>query len=315
MSNQKLLRAIEEQRKPFLKQTLIYSDIDQETINLVKNDFPEYDSIEELPLLFCMGYTESFQLRWFFISNKRLYYRLASFPPILTALDCIDLHRIKSLKIHSRWVVNYIELNGRKIGTIIISSIREILFLKKFINIILKNYEHREPDEISETLKIDYYPTCEWKHLDNAGVFPLVNNYFSKHNQGGRLWGYYHFYTNPFINPEKISLARQEYADYDPKEEIPLLLVENLGEKTSGIVITNKYVYYNLSPTIMKNEMKNKIALDKLKSFRIKSRYFGWIYINNQKKGMTSAFDFLDRKAAIIFQELVNLIIEEVTRQ
>lgn len=317
MPDRELLKAIKklERSKPFLKQTMIYPNIDEEFINLVMNDFPEYDSMEEIPLVFCKGYSEAYELRWIFISNKRLYYRVASSPPVLTALDCIALPKIKSLKLRCRWVLNYVELNGRKIGTIIISSIRETLFLKKIIKVLLNNYDSRESDVIGDTPRINYYPPGEWQHLKNAGVFPLVNDYFSKHNHCGRLWGFYFFYTHPFIKPEKMDLARQEYAHYDPSEEIPLLFVENTGGRTAGIVITNKCLYYNLSSSVMTNEKKDKIALDRLNSFRIKSRFWGWIFINNQRKGLTNAFDFLDRKAARVFQELVNLIIEEVNKK
>jgi len=314
MPNLKLLKALKELdgTKPFLKQTLVYPYIDEKSISLIKNDFPEYNPIEEIPLLFCKGYSEDYELRWLFISNKRFYYRIAITPPVLTSLDCISLQRIYSLRIRCRWVLNYIELNGIKLGTIVISSIRETLFLKSIIKIILKYSDSTEPDVMPDIPKINYFPPDEWQHLQNAVIFPLVNDYFSKHNIGGRLWGFYFFYTHPFIKQEKMALARQEYADYDPAEEIPFLFIENAGNTTAGIVITNKYIYYNLSPSIMKKEEKNKIALDKLNSFNVKTRLHGWIFINDQRKGLTNAFDFLDRKASRVFQELINLIIEEV---
>jgi hypothetical protein len=78
------------------------------------------------------------------------------------------------------------------------------------------------------------------------------------------------------------------YADYDPEEEIPLLFAENGTttirktdkDLTGGIVITNKYIYYKLNPTLYKEAKANKIALSNLRSFKIKLRFFGWVYIN-----------------------------------
>jgi len=315
MTNDELLKTIRDlqRRNPTYKQTTVYPHISEDSLDLVKSDFPEYNPLEEIPLVFCQGYTEGYQLRWVFISNKRLYYRISYFPPILTALDSVPLQKIQSLKIHFRWVEVIIELNRETIGTFIISSIRETLFLKKTINVILDNYESNT-DIIEEPAKINYYPPGEWQSLDNANLFPLVNDYFMKNNKGGRLWGFCHFFTHPYIKSEKINLAREAYADYDPEQEIPLLYVDNLGLRTAGIVLTNKYVYYCLKPSMTKREEKGKLSLDKLYSFKIKSRIWGWIFINNQQIGMTNAFYFLDRIAARAFQDLVNLIIQEAKK-
>jgi len=113
------------------------------------------------------------------------------------------------------------------------------LFLKKIIKIIFNNYESKS-DIIEDSPRINFYPPSEWQSLKNAELFSLVNDYFTKYNKCGRLWGFRYFFTHPFIKPESMDLAIQKYADYDPKEEVPLLFVNNLGFRTTGIVITNK---------------------------------------------------------------------------
>jgi hypothetical protein len=83
---------------------------------------------------------------------------------------------------------------------------------------------------------------------------------------------------------------------------------------TSGIVITNKYIYYKLNPTSYKYGEATKMALSSLRSFKIKLRFFGWVYINN-KKGMTTAFDILFSRGVRVFEKLMNIIIEEMKQR
>lgn len=312
-----LLKAIRQLNidKSFLKQTMVYPNISMDSIDLVRNDFPEFDPTKEIPLLFCKGYWEDYDTRWLFISSRRLYYRVAYSPSVLTALDCITLERVQSFKLHTFWVQNSVELNGTKIGKIIISSVKETHFLNRVIKVILSYFDTTELRILNESPQLSYFPACEWQHLENASLFKLVNDYFSEHNHGGRLWGFYDFYTHPFIKPEKMELAIEVYADYNPDEEVPLLFVEEADPRIAGMVITNKGVYYNLWPSLGQPPKKGKLTLDKLTSFKVKSKIWGYIYINRQRRGMTTAFDFLDREAGRVFERLMNLIIEEVHKK
>jgi hypothetical protein len=315
MANENLLKAIKEfeGKNTSFKQTTLYPNIDSKSIDLVKNDFSEYDPENEIPMVFWEGQSDINHDQWIFISNKHLYYKIDFFPPALAALDCIALNKIKSIKIRSLWVLHYVVLNGKKVGSIT-APFAEVRFLKKMIKAIMENYDFSELVDIEKSPKMSYYPSSDWQHLENASLFTLVNDYFLEHNEAGRLWGYFLFSTNPYIKPEKLAMARQEYADYDPDKEIPLLFVENTTVTPTGIVITNKCLYYNLKPSITKPAKKNKLTLDQLYSFKVKSKFLGWIYINDRRKGFTNPFDITDRNAGKVFQEIVNLIIQEVHR-
>jgi|GEM_PF-1731732 len=315
MPSKDLLKVLNYYNKPFLKQTLLYPNITEEAINFVTNDFSEFTSMNEIPLIFCQGSTEQYEVRWFLLTNKYLYYRIAAFPPIITALDCIAVNTIMSLKIRFKWMVVFLEINNKVLGTLVISSVREILLLKKIIKAVLDHIDTSEVETESlpnSLTRINYFPKSEWHCLQNASLFSLVDNYFSKHNQGGRLWGFCDFAANPFIKQEKIEMARQEYADYNPHEEIPILFVENPTKNPSGIVITNKCLYYNLTPSPFKKWGKGKQSLKNITSFEVKPRFFGWIYINGKRIGMTNNLNIFDKKCAKVFKDIVNLIIKEL---
>ncbi|MDR1616873.1 MAG: hypothetical protein LBR98_07675 [Syntrophomonadaceae bacterium] len=329
MLDQKLLQIIErlKSEKPYLfKDTELYPNVNEEYIGLVKNDFPEYDQNQEIPLLFYKDLeVAGYENNWLCLTNKRLYYKISYFPPVLIAMDCIPLRKIHSFKMRTIWVSHTLYINGQKTGNIT-QTYHAAKFIKKYIQTILDNVEDNDAEAVEDKpYVINYYPEKDWRHLENASLFPLVHEYFTEHNQAGRRWGFAHFYTNPFIKPESMEYVRKVYADYDPEEEIPLLFVEN-GTKitftktdkdlTSGIVITNKYIYYKLQPTAAmatKDAEVNKMALSGLKSFTIKSRFFGWVYING-KKGLTNAFDILDSRGARVFEKLMNLIIAEIKK-
>jgi len=314
MISEKMLLAINQlnNNKPNLTRTQLYPNIDKQSLDLVKIDFPEVDFLDETPLLLSMRLSGVNDLRWIFVSDKRIYYRLFSFPSIMTALDCIALNKTESFKIKIRWVYNHIELNNKVIGNIVIGSIIENIFVEKAIKAIIANCDRNEI--INEAPRLEYFPNEEWKHLDNAAVFTIIDDYFSNNNQGGRLWGFYDFKTNPFIDQEKIDQARKVYADYNPIEEIPVLFVDDLMPEPSGIMITNKYIYYKLMPALFRKYVTGKIQLNKVNSFRIKPRFFGLIYVNGQRLGTINALNFAS-KSVQVFEDLVNLMIKEVKDQ
>jgi hypothetical protein len=323
MLEQKLLQAIErvKSRKPYLRYTELYPSVSEEYLELVQNDFPEYDKSKEIPLLFFNhADTAKYERTWICLTDQRLYYKIPFFPPILIAMDCIPLRKIQSFRMRSLWLSHTLYINGQKTGNIILLH-QEMKFIKKYIRAVLDNVDSSDTDTIEDQpYVINYYPEAEWQQLENAWLFPLVHEYFSEHNQAGRRWGFAHFYTNPFIRPEGMEQARKVYADYDPEEEIPLLFVENGTtttfvktdeDLTGGIVITNKYIYYKLIPnTGYKDAKANKIALSSLQSFKIKFRFFSWVYINN-KKGITTAFGLIPsrKRAARVFEKLMNIIV------
>ncbi|MDR1616541.1 MAG: hypothetical protein LBR98_05965 [Syntrophomonadaceae bacterium] len=142
MLNQKLPQIIErlKSEKPYLRDTELYPNVSEEYIGLVKNDFPEYEPDNEAPLLFSKGNAETGNARWIFITDQRLYYRLGRYPAVLTSSGCVKLTKIKSFKIRNWLVINYVYLNGVKIGRLN-SFYKDAMFLKKAFKLILKNLE------------------------------------------------------------------------------------------------------------------------------------------------------------------------------
>jgi hypothetical protein len=204
MLSKKLLQALErvKSRKPYLRDTELYPNVSEESLELLRNDFPEYDKSKEIPLLFFKNTdTGRYERTWFCLTDQRLYYKIHFFPSILTAMDCIPLRKIQSFRMRILWLSHTLYINGQKTGNIVLLR-QEMKFIKKYIQAVLDNADSSDTETIEDKpYVIDYYPEEDWRQSENAWLFPLVHEYLREHNRAGRRWGFSDFSANPFINP------------------------------------------------------------------------------------------------------------------
>lgn len=292
-------------------QTTLYPNITDEMRGMVEKDFAEFDpAVEEILVHYLDGPNYDSKTRWLIITNLRFYFRMFYFPYTFEVLDCIDLKEIYSLRIHRRcFRYSYVELNREKLGSLMLKTNEECRWLNAVIGSIITYIEACDSDKPEP-----YVDTDEWKDFENNELFQLARDYFEKTNLGRRVWGFAAFYYGPFIPKTKLELVKQAFADYDCEKEQPILFVDNSWDKfgntpTSGLLITNKYLYYKLKPSVIRDFKENKISISQLKRFYIKCGFWGWLTINNVKL-QSHQFTFLDKRDAIAFQKIINLFIK-----
>lgn len=311
MKNHNLIKDIELNHQS--DNILVFNNIDSKLINQVMDNFKEYDCLSEVPLLFIQaGPKEEYKSYWIMISNMRIYYYLLYYPKIIDVLNCLSFDKIDSFDIkYNRWVKDaYIEINGKKIGSVFNLNKSELELIKDLANKIIN---HNEPithgNSMDNDQEIDF---------ESEGLLHIAANYFREENLGGKLWSFKCFTYGPFIPKEKLDIAKAEYANYDSEKEKPLIFYDNswtgnLGKvDTSGFVITNLFMYYKLKTALKDTKFKKgKIRLTDINDFRILSRFWGWIIINRGRmRFKLTRFMFLDRYEARVLEKFMRLIID-----
>lgn len=313
MINENLLDLIKEFRKKVtdMNQTLIYPSINNEVMEMVKRDFPSFDSKQELPLItYHDGDNSVYANRYFVITNTRLYYRIGYLPYRFEVLDCIDIRKIKNIDIKLGWLDSYIQINNKKIGSIQLNSKEEAKYIKELVNIIIINLQESYEIQGDFSDSIIDYPIV--KNMDNYRLFSIAKEYFAEINLGGRLWGFDWFFYGPFIPKEKLELAIKEYAAFDPNNEQPILFFdESFAGKILGFVVTNKYFYYRLKSKSYSNPINGKVLLADMTGFEFKYLIWGKVIINNRNKFITN---FLTKRDGKVVEELMNKFINELSR-
>ncbi len=298
------------------KQTTLYPDINEEQLCLVREVFSEYNPAEEIPLIFYLdGPNWDDTVRWFMLSNKRFYCKMFYYTHSFNVVDCLPLSGINSLVIKKNIIFdNTIKINGHKIGSLILYSRREASYLNEIIGLILNKVEKEDILDVSIcNYERDYLPVG-WENLENAQLFKIARDYFSRTNLGRRNWGFEGFYYGPFIPKDILERARRIYADYDSEQEVCIFLVDNtfVGNfgsiEPSGFVITNKYLYYKLSQSLVGKYIINRISLNDIKRIKIKCRFTGWFIINNNKPLVLNHFTLGVKTKA--FQEVIEIFIK-----
>lgn len=275
-----------------IRQTIIYPDVSNEDLSRIIDLFPEeYDHEAEVPLLFYLdGPNWDDTIRWFMLSNKKLYCKLFYYTHAFNVVDCWALSGIEKIEIKKNYILdNRFIVNGHKIGSLILFSKREASYLNNVIELMLNNNDKEEITDVSScTYEKNYLPKG-WEDLSNAQLFIIARNYFSRKNLARRAWGFEDFHYGPFIPTTTLERARNTYADYNSEDEVCILLVDNTFIGTygsiepSGFVVTNKYLYYKLHHSLIGKYTINKILLSDIKRIRVKTGFKGSLFINNNK--------------------------------
>lgn len=269
-----------------LNQIAFHSHIDEELLNQVSEAFPEYDREAESPLLFYVDANEYYQMpKWIMLTETRLYYSMYYYPYQFRVIDSIALNRINSFEIITRkWPRDsFVRINDKKYYSIEVKRKKEAKILSEFINSVIDLADRTVIEEIDSLGE-------STENLENVALFTIAKEYFYEENRGGRVWGFECFYYGPFIPEEKLEIAREEYANYDDQREKAIIYIDNswvgrIGHvDPSGLIITNKYLYYKLKKKFKDKKFSiGKILLKDIKTFQIKIRFFSWIVINKGK--------------------------------
>jgi len=299
-----------------MEQIVLYPQcMNDKYVDTVQKLFYDYNIKNEVPLLFYIDGPVTDFSRWLMLTDHRLYYSLVYYPNNFKVLNSISLNKIRNIQIKkNRWISDtYIEINGRKIGTIDALDKRVPKILLEIIEMAMNNaknitFEEELPEDEDNI-----------ENLENRSLFDIAKQYFDEANPGGRYWAFECFYYGPFIPDDKLGEARDNYAPYGDMER-PIIYIDNswIGHirdiDTSGIVITNRYLYYKLATSNKSFKLSTgKIPMKSINTFRIKSGFTGWMYINNTKLNLTR-FMIWDKKEAKVLEKLVELFIEELHR-
>lgn len=153
--------------------------------------------------------------------------------------------------------------------------------------------------------------------MRNENLLLLGEDLFDKNNPGGKLWGYSYIYFGQFIPDEKLKSAKQSFAKYNENIEIPILLLDDtlFGSSASGFLITNLNFYYKLSLKFSGSTAMNIIPLSNIQSFSIQVKLIGAnLFINGKQFGYTTSLQAMYRKEAIITEEFMNIIINNLNQ-
>ena len=301
-----------------VEQIVLYPQcVNDQYIDKVQKLFTEYNGQNELPLLFYiddLGTNDCSQ--WIMITNYRLFYSLVYYPNNFKVLNSVSLSKIKDIQIKKKLWINdtYIKINGKKIGTIEILDKRVPKILLDIIKIAIScNKDNTIEENLSKS-------EDDPGNLENECLLTIAKQYFEEVNLGGKYWAFECFYYGPFIPEDKLREASENYAPYSEQER-PIIYIDNswIGHikdiDKSGVVITNKNLYYKLMRS--KNSFKlltGKFLMKDITSFRIKSGFTGWMYINKTKLNLTR-FMIWDRKEAKVVESLMILFIKELHRR
>lgn len=298
------------------KQITLYPNIGEELLNQVSETFLEFDRKAEIPLLFYIDADEYYQMpKWIMLSETRLYYSMYYYPYHFRVIDSIALNKINNFEIITRrWPRDsYVKINNKKYYSIEVKERKEVRILSEFINSILNLVERTQIEEIDSKEE----PT---ENLENAALFTIAKEYFGEENPGGRAWGFECFYYGPFIPKEKLEKAREEYANYDDQREKAIIYIDNswvgrIGHiDSSGMIITNKYLYYKLKKKFKDKKFSiGRIPLKDIKSFQIKIRFWSWIVINKGKITFKmTQFTWLDKWDIRVLEGLMQRFIQQL---
>lgn len=146
-------------------------------------------------------------------------------------------------------------------------------------------------------------------------LMDLAEEYFQKNNPGGKKWSYQYIFYAPFIAPEKLRSAMQAYADFDPQQEKPILLMDDtlFGSAQKGLIITDRALYYNLSVSFSGSDGIDRVELKNIESFTVEIKTLGAnLLVNGVQFGYTTSLNSMNRKEGIILQELMRLFIKSI---
>lgn len=321
MKNNELFELVEKfnHLHPSTRQTTLFPDINNEDLNLVMELFPEYDPNEEVPLLFYHDGTNwDDTVRWFMLSNTRFYCKMFYYSHPFNVVDLLPLSGINSLVIKKNLISdNTLTINEHKIGSLILYSRREASYLNEIVGLILNNTEKEDIKDASICMYEKEYLPKGWENLENSQLFSVARDYFSRANIARRNWGFEFFYYGPYIPETILERTRSTYANYDTKEEVCLLLVENISVsrvgviESSGFILTNKYLYYKLKPSIIDRFIIKKVPLNAIRNIKIKAKLLiGWLHLNKQKPLGLTQFSILTKRDAQALQEVMEKFIK-----
>lgn len=151
--------------------------------------------------------------------------------------------------------------------------------------------------------------------MENECVINLTKDFVNRVMYGHRFWQYYSFWCSPYISKKRLTNMIKNFASYDKEEEVPLVLIDSslLENGKSGILITNKTIYYKLNTTTGKGWYNH----DKLDLKEISNLYFkpcmsgSYLMINNEQVGLSPKFSSggaPERDAAVLNELLASFI-------
>ncbi len=306
VSSTELTLAVQQYKKskPAAEQTIVYPNINAETIESIMQIFPELNPEIETALVFYKDFPYRDRDNWLMISDSRIYFKLFCYPYSFDAIDCIFFNEINDIEIkYCIWPnLDYINFDGKRIGTLMLKAKYEAEYLQGLIKLIHTSILQGQDKQIKHYN--DENKREGYEELENGFLIEIASNYFKKHNLGRRIWGFNDFQYGPFINEYNLSAAQKEYANYDNKTGKPILLVDDsfLGRlgtiPISGILVTNKYLYNELQTSFFSKFNTNKIPIKDIKIFNIRCSFKGKLIINNKYKFSLNKFDYLGKRDA-----------------
>ncbi|MGE5396296.1 MAG: hypothetical protein ACM3MK_02025 [Chitinophagales bacterium] len=322
MVNQEIISILQNYKKRCLglNQIALYPNIPQKLWGYISDRFPEFNIEVETPLVFyTIGEDYLNRFKCLMVTDVRLYYETVYYPIMVQVRDAISIDQIRNFEINTKWwpLDTKLMVNGKKVGTIVPNSKNEARILSRLIKHIIGHVDTTIPitkDETKEYVE---------ENLENSGLFTFAQDYFNEVNLGGRLWGFDAFFYGPYIPNEKLEQARQDYGHYDTDKEKPIIYCDNsyVGRfgsiESSGLILTNKYLYFKLKNRWDKKYGVGRISLGDIKEVRVKSGgLWGRLILNGGKKRLKlSHFNFVNGRDAKVLEVFIKKVIKNVSRE
>lgn len=118
--------------------------------------------------------------------------------------------------------------------------------------------EIKDKNEFIKIIKSHLQKSFDYSNLENSKFISFVIEYMGNKKELSKQ-----FYFLYYINPETLFKGYKNWANFDVEKEIPLVYYYAPGMfEKEGLLITNKYFYYNLSRST--NYTETDIASDRV---------------------------------------------------